>query len=93
MADIHRLSSEERRIYLSDAKLSCADEESYSIMRRSKRARMDNYDEVVSSHNSDIFESDDEKEKEHSSEEESNSEENENSEEDDSKEESEDGEH
>jgi hypothetical protein len=95
LADIHRLSSEERRIYLSDAKLSCADEESYSIMRRSKRARMDDYDEVVSSssHNSDIFDSDDEKEKEHSSEEESNSEENENSEEDDSKEESEDGEH
>jgi hypothetical protein len=98
LTDIHRLSSEERRIYLSDAKLSCADEESYSIMHRSKRAsnpRMDNYDEgsSSSSHNSDIFDSDDEKEKEHSSEEESNSEENENSEEDDSKEESEDEEH
>ena len=74
LADIHRLSSEERRIYLSDAK-SFADEENYS------------------SHNGDIFDSDDEKEKEHSSEEESNSEENENSEEDDSKEESEDEEH
>ena len=87
MADIHRLSSEERRIYLSDAKSSCADEEDYSIMHRSRRARMDNYDE------GDIFDSVDEKEKEHSSEEESNSEENENSEEDDRKEEGEDGEH
>ena len=89
MADIHRLSSEERRIYLSDAMSSCADEQDYSIMHRSKRARMDNYDEGVSSssQNGDIFDSDDEKE--HSSEEESNSEENENSEEGDSKEESE----
>ena len=68
---------------------SCADEQDYSIMHRSKRARMDNYDEGVSSssQNGDIFDSDDEKE--HSSEEESNSEENENSEEGDSKEESE----
>ena len=66
---------------------SCADEQDYSIMHRSKRARMDNYDEGVSSssQNGDIFDSDDEKE--HSSEEESNSEENENSEEGDSKEE------
>ena len=89
MADIHRLSSEERRIYLSDAISSCADEQDYSIMHRSKRARMDNYDEGVSSssQNGDIFDTDDEKE--HSSEEESNSEENENSEEGDSKEESE----
>ena len=89
LADIHRLSSEERRIYLSDAMSSCADEQDYSIMHRSKRARMDNYDEGVSSssQNGDIFDSDDEKE--HSSEEESNSEENENSEEGDSKEESE----
>jgi hypothetical protein len=56
---------------------------------------MDNYDEgsSSSSQNGDIFDGDDEKEKEHSSEEESYSEENENSEEDDSKEESEDGEH
>ena len=68
---------------------SCADEQDYSIMHRSKRARMDNYDEGVSSssQNGDIFDSDDEKE--HSSEEESNSEENENSEGGDSKEESE----
>ena len=89
LADIHRLSSEERRIYLSDAMSSCADEQDYNIMHRSKRARMDNYDEGVSSssQNGDIFDSDDEKE--HSSEEESNSEENENSEEGDSKEESE----
>ena len=89
MADIHRLSSEERRIYLSDAMSSCADEQDYSIMHRSKRARMDNYDEGISSssQNGDIFDSDDEKE--HSSEEESNSEENENSDEGDSKEESE----
>ena len=95
LTDIHHLSSEERRIYLSDAKASCADEEDYSIMHRSKTARMDNYDEGASSssHNGNIFDSDDENEKEHSSEEESNSEENENSEEDDSKEESEDGEH
>jgi hypothetical protein len=95
LADIHHLSSEERRIYLSNAKSFCADKDDYSIMHRSKRARMDNYDEGVSSstQNGNIFESDDEKEKEHSSEEESNSEENENSEEDDSKEESEDGEH
>jgi Mg-chelatase subunit ChlI len=64
-------------------------------MHRSKRARMDNYDEgsSSSSQNGDIFDSDDEKGKEHSTEEESNSEENENSEEDDNKEESEDGEH
>ena len=89
LADIHRLSSEDRRIYLSDAKLFCADKEDYSIMRRSKRARMDNYDEgsSSSSQNGDIFDGDNEKE--HRSEEESNSEENENSEEDDSKEESE----
>ena len=89
LADIPRLSSEERRIYLSDAMSSCADEQDYSIMHRSKRARMDNYDEGVSSssQNGDIFDSDDEKE--HSSEEESNSVENENSEEGDSKEESE----
>ena len=68
---------------------SCADEQDYSIMHKSKRARMDNYDEGVSSssQNGDIFDSDDEKE--HSSEEERNSEENENSEEGDSKEESE----
>jgi hypothetical protein len=94
LADIHRLSSEERRIYLSDAKSSCADEDDYSIIHRSKRAKMDNYDEgsSSSSQNGDIFDSVDEKEKEHSSEEESNSEENENSEEDDRKEESEDGE-
>jgi hypothetical protein len=89
LADIHHLSSEERRIYLSDAKSFCADKEDYSIMHRSKRATMNNYDEGVSSssQNGDIFESDDEKE--HSSEEESSSEENENSEENDSKEESE----
>jgi hypothetical protein len=70
LADIHHLSSEERRIYLSDAKLFCADKEDFIIMHRSKRARMDNYDEGVSSssQNGDIFESDDEKEKEHSSE-------------------------
>jgi ABC-type Zn2+ transport system substrate-binding protein/surface adhesin len=56
---------------------------------------MDNYEEgsSFSSQNGDIFDSDDEKEREHSSEEESNSEENEKSEEDDSKEEREDGEH
>ena len=74
-------------------KLFCADKEDYSIMRRSKRARMDNYDEgsSSSSQNGDIFDGDNEKE--HRSEEESNSEENENSEEDDSKEESEDEEH
>jgi Mg-chelatase subunit ChlI len=95
LADIHHLSSEERRIYLSDAKSFFTDKEDYSIMHRSKRARMDNYDEEASSssQNGDIFDSDDEKEKEHSSEEESNSEENENSEKEDSKEESEDGEH
>jgi Mg-chelatase subunit ChlI len=89
LADIHRLSSEERRIYLSGAMSSCADEQDYSIMHRSKRAKMDNYDEGVSSssQNGDIFDSDDEKE--HSSEEDSNSEENGNSEEGDSKEESE----
>ena len=38
-----------RRIYLSGAKSFCADKVDYSIMHRSKRARMDNYDEGVSS--------------------------------------------
>jgi hypothetical protein len=78
LVDIHRLSSEERRIYLSDAKSFCADKEDYIIMRRSKRARIDNYDEgsSSSSQNGDIFDGDNEKE--HGSEEESNNEENEN---------------
>ncbi len=92
LADTHQLSSEERRVYL---KSSCADEEDHDNMPRSKRPRIDNFDEGTTSsdyHNSDIFDNDEEEEKEYSSEEEENrSEENENSEEDDSKEESEDG--
>ena len=98
LADIHRLSSEERRVYL---KSYCADEEEdYNIMPRSKRPRMDNYNDPSTSsdyRNGDIFDSDDEEQKEHSteqeksgSEEESSSEETESGEEDVSNEGSED---
>ena len=75
LADIHRLSSVERRFYLDNTKSPNTEEEDYDIMSRSERAKMDYYDEAATafSDSGDIFDSDEEEEEEYSNKEEESS--------------------